>query len=102
MNDITHFDQILTRNVINTLRAEQEKIQYFPLAKSYDNFEMVSAHNPMDHISLMMPMEVNGGNDIMILPQFRFPNFMKDNSNSPLILHSEPMSLMTRSPSIAM
>ena len=34
MNDMMDFDQSLTRNVINDLNSELDKIEYFSLAKS--------------------------------------------------------------------
>ena len=51
---------------------------HFKLAKTYDDFEIISAHNPLDYIGLTLSMEVNGSN------------------------HSVPLTLLKLSPPIAM
>ena len=50
--------------MINNFLAELEKIQYFKVGKCYDDFEILSAHNPLNYISLTLPTEVNGANNV--------------------------------------
>ena len=49
-------------------------------------------HQPVqvNYVSPTLPMEVNGANNVLALPEFRFPNFIKNNNGSPLTLHSSP------------
>ena len=66
LNEILNFYTILNRSVINNLQAELEKIQYFKLAKTYGDFEIIFAHNLLNYRSLTLPMEVNGANKVQV------------------------------------
>ena len=102
MSELRDFSKILTGSTLNDLQTKLDKIDSFCLGKSSQSFDYLQAHNPFNYVKLSCPLFVDGGNNIILKPDFNLPEFQLEDTRRPLELFKNPLSLINLNPSLAM
>ena len=75
MSDLRDFSKILTGSTLNDLQTKLNRIESFCIGKSSQSFDYIQAHNPFNYVKLSCPLFVDGGNNIILKPEFNLPEF---------------------------